>query len=77
MVFLNSFQNPLNQKRIAIITFQDYDFLKNHDFPGYAGGLVKLPHPYPGNFSFSSEKQLPIPTQNSPIHLKTIVSSFL
>ena len=53
MVFLNSFNNPLNQKRISIITFQNYDFLKNHYFPGYAGGLVKLPHPYPGNFSFS------------------------
>ena len=77
MVFLNSFNNPLNQKRIAIITFQDYDFLKNHDFPGYAGGLVKLPHPYPGNFSFSQEKQLPIPAKKSQIKLKTIVSSFL
>ncbi len=62
---------------MAIITFQDYDFLKNHDFPGYAGGLVKLPHPYPGNLSFSLEKQLPILTENSPINLKTIVSSFL
>lgn len=39
--------------------------------------LLKLPHPYPGNLSFSQEKQLPIPTENSPINLKTIVSSFL
>ena len=77
MVFLNSSNNPLNQKRIAIITFQDYDFLKNHDFPEYAGGIVKVPHPYPGNLSFSQEKQLSIPTENSSINLKTIVSSFL
>ena len=77
MVFLNSFQNPLNQKRIAIITFQNYDFLKNHDFPEYAGGIVKVTSPLSGNFSFSLEKQLPIPTENSPIKLKTIVSSFL
>lgn len=39
--------------------------------------LLKLPHPYPGKLSFSLEKQLPIPTENSPIKLKTIVSSFL
>lgn len=45
MVFLNSFQNPLNQKRIAIITFQDYDFLKNPIFPGYAGSIVKVTSP--------------------------------
>ncbi len=77
MVFLNSFHNPLNQKRIAIITFYDYDFLKNHVFPEYAGGLVKLPHPYSGKFIFSQEKQLPIPAENSPINLKTIINSFL
>ena len=77
MVFLNSFENPLNQKRIAIITFQDYDFLKNHNFPEYARGIVKVPHPYPGNFSFSQEKQIPISPENSPINLKTIVRSFL
>lgn len=45
MVFLNSFLNPLNQKRIAIITFQYYDFLKNLIFPGYARGLVKVTSP--------------------------------
>ncbi len=45
MVFLNSFNNPLNQKRIAIITFQDYDFLKNHIFPEYVGGIVKVTSP--------------------------------
>ena len=77
MVFLNSFKNPLNQKRIAIITFQYYDFLKNPIFQGMWEVLLKLPPPYPRNFSFSLEKQLPIPTKNSPINLKTIVSSFL
>lgn len=45
MVFLNSFENPLNQKRIAIITFQYYDFLKNHIFPEYAGSIVKVTSP--------------------------------
>jgi hypothetical protein len=42
MVFLNSFQNPLNQKRIAIITFQYYDFLKNLIFPGHEGSIVEV-----------------------------------
>lgn len=77
MVFLNSFENPLNQKRIAIITFQYYDFLKNHIFPEYAGSIVKVTSPYPETHWFSSEKPLPIPTKKSLINLKTIVSSFL
>ena len=39
--------------------------------------LLKLPPPYPEIHWFSLEKQLPIPTKNSPINLKTIVNSFL
>ena len=46
-------------------------------FQSMREALLKLPHPYPGNFSFSQEKQLPIPAKKSQIKLKTIVSSFL
>lgn len=56
MVFLNSFQNHLNQKRIVFITFQGYDFLKNHIFPEYAGGLVKASSSLPPETSVFLQK---------------------
>lgn len=37
---------------MVIITFQDYDFLKNHIFSEYAGGLVKVTSPLPLKLQF-------------------------